>query len=48
MFSNNFLIWRDENYFISTFVSIMKFLLYLLEKFLINTQLMILIRSIDI
>lgn len=37
MFSNNFLIWRDENYFIITFVSIIKLLLYLLEKILIST-----------
>lgn len=48
MFSNNFLIWRDQNYFIITFVSIIKLLLYLLEKILFNTQLIILICSIDI
>lgn len=48
MFSNNFLIWRDENYFIITFVSIIKLLLNLLEKILINTQLIISICSIDI
>lgn len=48
LFSNNFLIWRDENYFIITFVSIIKLLLYLLEQILISTQLIILIRGIDI